>query len=498
MPLSRINFLASALPVLLLAGCALHTPVPSLEPGDVPTTWVGPISDTAVTWPEQDWWSNFDNAELSSIVAQVQENNFDLENNERTLRNAQITLREAGFNLLPTPSLTLGTSARYSDVDGSSFSGIDDGFGGGFGDGGTGGSGGNGGNGSTGGLRGTGNNNEPFELGLSLSYNNILSRPATYQRAVADYESSVAQYASTNLNILGTAASTYFQLLFTRDQIEVAQQNVENAEVIAQIISAQVDAGVTVPINLLNQQITIETQLANLRNLIQRDLAARSALALLTGQSVQQFEVSGATLQDIVVPTVQPGLPSELLRRRPDLVQAEASLRAATSNVDLAYLNLFPQISLTGSASAASTSLSALVSSPDTFVSASASVVQTLLDNGQRLRNLEQQRLNLENALNNYRKAVIGAFNDIEVQLDNLASLRDQVDVAQRNLDAAEEAFRLAEVRYQEGVADFQTVLNSQDSLFQTRNAYLNTKLTQLNAVVDFYQALGGGWQADS
>jgi outer membrane protein TolC len=125
----------------------------------------------------------------------------------------------------------------------------------------------------------------------------------------------------------------------------------------------------------------------------------------------------------------------------------------------------------------------------------SASLVQTLLDNGQRFRNLETQRLNLENALANYRKAVIGAFNDIEVQLGNIQSLQEQLAVAQRNLEAAEEAFRLSEVRYREGVTDYQTVLNSQNSLFATRNAFLNAKLGQLNAVVDFYQALGGGWE---
>lgn len=469
----RVSFRKPALTVLLgsasllLASCnsfnldAFNTPVPSLALSDVPSSWAGPIEAGAPVWPQEDWWNSFGNAELMRIIDEVRQNNFDLANNERNLRNAQITLREAGFNLLPTPSVTIGTGARYTEVDGNSSS-----------------------------------PNQPFDLNAGFNYNNILSKPATYDRAVAAYDSSVAQYANTILNTMGTAASTYFQLLFIRDQIEAAEQNVENAEVIAEIIRAQVDAGVSVPINLLNQQITIESQRANLRNLIQRDMAARSALALLTGQSVQGFDVEGSTLQDIVVPDVQPGLPSELLRRRPDLVQAEANLRSATAAVDIAYINLFPQISLTGSVNASSTSLTELLTSPETVLNLGASLVQTLLDNGQRYRNLEQQRLNLENALTSYRRAVIAAFNDIEVQLSNIQSLQEQVAVAERNLESAEESFRLAQVRYREGVADFQTVLNSQNSLFSTRNAYLNTKLTQLNAVVDLYQGLGGGWQA--
>ncbi len=459
----RLCTLGLLLP-LLLTGCAFNTPTPSLVDADVPEGWQGPVTDSAALWPQTDWWNSFGNAELSAIVTQVQANNFDLANNERNLRNAQITLREAGFNLIPTPSVTLGTGARYTEID-------------------------------TGSGSDSSSPNQPFELGAGFSYNNILSKPATFERALANYDSSVAQHAGTILNTLGTTASTYFQLLFTRDQIEVAQQNVANAEQIFNIINAQVEAGVAVPINALNQQIAIESQRANLRNLVQRDLAARASLALLTGRSVQDFEVSGTTLQDMLVPAVQPGLPSQLLRRRPDLVQAEAALRAADANVDIAYVNLFPQISLTGSLNASSTSLSELLASPDTVLNVSASLVQTLLDNGQRYRNLEQQRLLLENALSNYRRAVISAFNDIEVQLGNIQSLQEQVAVAQRNLEAAEEAFRLAEVRYREGVTDYQTVLNSQNSLFATRNAFLNTKLGQLNAVVDFYQALGGGWE---
>lgn len=457
--------LSTAVLLLVTACSSLNTPVPQLALTDVPGDWSGPVAQTAPVWPQEDWWNTFENGELSGIIDQVRESNFDLANNERNLRNAQITLREAGFNLLPIPSVTLGTGARYTEINNDS------------------------GNSSS-------SPNQPFDLSASFSYNNILSKPATYDRALASYDSSVAQYANTILNTMGTAASTYFQLLFIRDQIEAAQQNVENAEAIANIISAQVDAGVTVPINLLNQQITIESQRANLQNLVQRDLAARSALALLTGQSVRNFDVEGDTLEGIAVPQVQPGLPSDLLRRRPDLVQAEAGLRTATSSVDIAYINLFPQISLTGSVNASSTSLTELVSSPETVLNLGASLVQTLLDNGQRYRNLEQQRLNLENALSTYRRAVIAAFNDIEVQLGNIASLQEQVAVAQRNLESAEESFRLAQVRYREGVADFQTVLNSQNSLFSTRNSYLNTKLTQLNAVVDLYQGLGGGWQA--
>ena len=157
--------------------------------------------------------------------------------------------------------------------------------------------------------------------------------------------------------------------------------------------------------------------------------------------------------------------------------------------------SVFPRISLTGSANASSTSLTQLVASPDTVLNISASLVQTLLDNGQRFRNIDQAQLSMENALANYRKAVLGAFNEVEVLLSNIQLLQAQGQVAFDNLGAAEESFRIAQVRYQEGVTDYQTVLLTQNTLFSSRNAWLDNKLLQLNAMVGLYQALGGGWQ---
>jgi multidrug efflux system outer membrane protein len=451
---------------LLLSGCRL-TELPQLEAADVPEEWLGPVVEDSEVWPETDWWNAFSDEELSTIITQVQENNLDLDNNRRNLESAQIALREAGFNLLPTPIVSLGTGVSYTEtrVDGVDTSGSP---------------------------------NEPFDLAASFTYNDILSKPATYDRAVADYDFRVAQVADVALNTLGTTASTYFQLLLTRDKIEAAMQNVENAEAIYRIAQARVDAGVAVPIEALQQQIAMERERNNLRGFIQNDLATRASLALLAGRSVQDFDINGQTLQQIQVPAVQPGLPSELLVRRPDLVQAEANLRSARASVDIVKTDLFPQISLTGAASASSTSLSELVSDPDTFLTINASLVQTLLDNGQRLRNIDQARITMENSLNNYRRAVIGAFNEVEVLLSNIQLLQAQGVVAFQNLQAAEESFRIAQVRYEEGVADFQTVLTSQNTLFSTRNSYLDNKLLQLNAMVGLFQALGGGWQAEA
>lgn len=447
----------------MAAGCASIN-APELPEGIVPAAWQAPMNSDAAIWPDADWWTAFGSPELTELIEEVERSNLDLQNNERNLRAAQITLREAGFNLWPTPVVTLGTGTSFirTSFDGSSDSNTSRG---------------------------------PFQLAGTVSYNGILSKPATFQRAVADYDSRVAQAADLRLNTLGTAASTYFQILLIRDRIVAARQNIENAEAIYAIARARVGAGVAVPIEALQQQIALERERTNLESLIQSELAARASLSLLLGRGVQGFDVAGETLEHIDVPRVQPGLPSELLFRRPDLVQAEASVRSATANISVVRTNFFPQISLTGSDTATSPSLANLVSSPNTSLNIGANLMQTLLDNGQRRRNLEQARLSLENSIANYHRAVLAAFNEIEVQLSNIDLLEAQAEVALRNLEAAEESFRIAQARYEEGVTDFQTVLTSQNTLFSTRVAYYDNKLQRLNAMAGLYLALGGGWE---
>ena len=449
-----------------LSAC-VNTEVPSLEVTDVPQSWSAQTSEALPQWPSMTWWQNFSDPELSRLIEQVSQENLDLANNRRNLETAQITLREAGFDLLPTGSITLGTGASYSEsrVDGDTNSNSP---------------------------------STPLALGASLSYSNIISKPAIYTKAVADYESRAAQAADIALTTLGTSASTYFQLLLIRDKITAAEQNVANAQAISDIATARVEAGVAVPIEALQQQIALQREMASLSSLKQSELSALASLALLSGNGIQGFNIEGETLADVNVPIVAPGIPSELLLRRPDLVQAEAALRSATASVDIVRNEYFPNIALTSNFSAGSTSLTELVSSPETFLSFNANVLQTLLDNGQRTRNVERSELSLESSLADYRKAVINAFNEIEVLLSNMQVQNELVEVSLQNLNAAEESFRIAQVRYEEGVSDFQTVLTSQNTLFSSRNSYLDTKLSQLNTTVNLYQALGGGWEKES
>ena len=452
--------------ILFAAGCA-STELPGLAEGDVPVAWQGPLPADSSVWPSSDWWENFASDELSELMALIEVRNLDLANNQRNLRRAQIALKDAGFDLWPTPVLEIGAAERYS---GTKAAGVD------YSDSG----------------------NSSADLSLGISYTDILSKPAAYDAAVARFDSSVALAADFRLNTQSTSASTYFRILLLRDRIVAAQQNLQNAEAIARIVDARVNAGTVTPIDGLQQRIAVQRQANNIQSLMQEEYAARSSLALMLADSVQNVSVQATSLEAINVPAVQPGLTSELLIRRPDIVQSEADLRASRANVDLVRTAYLPNISLTGSASLAGRSVADLFDADEAFVAATASIVQTLLDNGVRGRNTERARLDLETSLANYRKTVINAFNDIEVSLANIELLDSLAKFAADDLARAEEAFRISEVRYREGVDDFQTVLTTQNTLFSVRNNFYDNKLARLNAIVALYQALGGGWTANA
>lgn len=448
------------LAALALAGCGTAS-IPALD-SDVPPDW----GDTAVgEWPGEEWWEAFGSEELSAVMQRVEERNLDLQNAERSFRQAQLALIDAGFDLYPTPIVDFNAGATYSGFEPP---------GGDFSDGRT----------------------ESARLGLGVAYADILSKPYRYDLAEATYESAATQLASTLLNIRVLAASTYFRILFARDQIEAARQNLQTAEFIEQITQARVDAGILTPIDALQQQIQVQRQRNAVAQLRQEEYAARAALAILVAEPVRNFDVQGTTLADLATPSVAPGLPSELLVRRPDIVQAELSLRQARANVGIARNALLPSISLTGSASNASDSLRELTSDNSFSVGLSASLAQNVFDFGRRGRARESAKLQMESSLASYRQTVIRAFNDIEIALGNIELLDSLDRIALEDLRRAEESLRIAEVRYREGVIDYQRVLTAQDFLYSARNGVLSNKRGHLNAILNLYQALGGGWSS--
>lgn len=448
---------------LLVGACASQTP--QLPEGDVPEQWTSVNSPSVEQWPSMTWWEDFQQPELTRYLTQVREQNLSLGMAQRNLRIAQINLRDAGFDLAPTPGITVNVSKTATDT-------LDDGV-----------------------KRAVA---DQATATATLGYSDILKKPGQFQLARATFAAVQAQQASIALDIYNTAAQSYFQLLFIREQLAVAQQNLDSAESLLNIIQSKVDNGTTQPLDALQQRIAVQQQRNALASLQQNEFSVLSTLALLVAKPVTDVHFNGDTLADIVLPEIQPGLPAALLERRPDIIQAEANLQIASANQLLARLAFLPNISLTAQAGAVSDSLAELIKSPTVVLSAAASVVETLLDNGARARSNTKARLRLENSVASYRQTALAAFNEVNVLLQNARLAKLLSDVAQADLHRAEEANRIAQIRYQQGAEPYQTLLTTQNAMFAIRVQGQQTKLDRINTLLALYQALGGGWQKNT
>lgn len=405
-------------------------------------------------WPTINWWQQFNSDELNQYIEIVQAQNLDLDNNRRNLQLAQIDLREAGFNLIPIPSLSLGMD------------------------------------------RVTGTEPDDYSLTLSLAYGSILSRPLNYQAARFSYSQREAQLLDISMNIISTASSAYFQLLLVRNKIEATELNLQNARTILNIVHSRVEQGVSLPIEELRQTITVQGIEGQLLQLRQDEFALLSALSIMAGQTLNDVAFDGTSIDPIEIPRVSMGVPSGLLERRPDLIESRAALQRANSNLNIANVSLLPNLSINGISTNTENSISDLSQTENFENRLNINLDQLLFFNGDRQRNIQRNNLLLENALNNYRSTVISAFNEVQVLINDQILLEELYDINLSQLYLAEESFRVSQARYSEGLDEFETVLNTQNTLYQQRIDVLNTKVQRLNASIALYIAAGGGWDS--
>jgi NodT family efflux transporter outer membrane factor (OMF) lipoprotein len=220
-----------------------------------------------------------------------------------------------------------------------------------------------------------------------------------------------------------------------------------------------------------------------------------NALAILVSRPPESIKVAGGSLNQIAIPKVTPGLPSEILTQRPDIRRQEAQLASATANIGSARAQFYPSIRLTGNGGYQSTALSSLFQPHAAFFSLVGSAAQPIFDGGTILGNFELARAKQDELLQTYRKAVVQSFADVDNALtavrETTIRLRLQGDV----VAASRRAYQLAGDQLRAGTADIVTVLNVQTTLFQAEDSLVQAQLARLQAIVSLYQALGGGWE---
>jgi NodT family efflux transporter outer membrane factor (OMF) lipoprotein len=285
--------------------------------------------------------------------------------------------------------------------------------------------------------------------------------------------------------------------LSLHDRLAVAREHVANAEHVLRLVEAQKNAGAASPLDLARQRSAVAQQKSEIPVLMQQEREAQSALAILLGKTPQTFSVGPLGLDTITLPEVSPGLPSELLSRRPDIRRAEANLAAANANVAVARANLFPSINLTGALGAQSSALLSLLNAPNLLANVSASLMMPIFDGGRLERERDLAIARKQELIQVYRATVISALSEVDTVLGQIRSLDEQWRLKTTELEQARQAYDLSEIRYKVGAEDLMTVLDTQRALSNVQNDMGLLKLKRLQATVSLYKALGGGWKHD-
>jgi outer membrane protein, multidrug efflux system len=301
------------------------------------------------------------------------------------------------------------------------------------------------------------------------------------------------------IGLISQITGTYFLLLDYRWRLDISRHTLQLRHESLEIIQARFDEGIIPEIDLNQAQIQHAIAAASVP-LFERNVAqTENALGILLGRNPGPLTIGSALFNQEFPPDIPPGLPSTLLMRRPDIVRAEELSHAQTARIGIAQAQRFPSISLTGLLGVASTDLSAFTSSGAAWTggtawNAGASLLGPLLNFGKNKRRVEIETYKAEQAVLEYEKTVITAFQEVEDALVELETFKDEIQARQDHVAAALNARNLSKERYDKGVTSFLELLESERQAFEAELSLSQTTQQLFNSYAKLYKALGGGW----
>ncbi len=463
--------------IVLLAINAAMLSACTVGPDYVRPDAVTPMAykETASSWkiakPQDDvrrgeWWKTlYDDPVLNNLMAQVNVSNQTLKQAEASYRQARALA--AGAQATFFPIVTVGASATRS------------------------GGGQNIGNQSIGGI------SNQYSLPLEASWEPDLWGKVrrTVENATATAQASAAELESTKLSLLAQLATDYFQLRVYDELQRLLDDTVKAYQKSLDLTKNQYKVGVAAESDVIQAETQLEsTQAQAIANGVQR-AQLEHAIAVLIGKAPADFSIVPEKIA-LKIPPIPPGMPSDLLERRPDIAQAERQVAAANAQVGVAQSAYFPTLTLSAQGGYQSTSFADWISAPNRVWSLGPSLAETVLDFGARRAVVDQARAAYDASVANYRQTVLVGFQQVE---DNLAALRileQESRVQDEAVKAAEKEVQIALNQYKAGTQSYLTVVVAQTTALANEITAYNILSSRLTANVTLIEALGGGWGA--
>jgi len=314
-------------------------------------------------------------------------------------------------------------------------------------------------------------------------------------QALQEYLATAQARRASEILLVSQVADEYLTLQSTEEMLAVTQRTLDSAQAAYRLTELQFEAGTGTELAVRQAQTVVEQASANHSAQVRAQAQAQNALVLLIGQTLPADLPPGRALSEqSILADIPAGLPSELLTRRPDVMQAEAELRAANANIGAARAAFFPSVSLTGVLGTASVALGDLLHGGGSMWSFQPSITQPIFEGGRLQADLDVARLQKDVRVAQYEKAIQLAFSEVADGLAARGTYGDEVASLGRLVQAQQRALDIAQAQFSSGVADYLAVLTAQNGLYAAQLSLVSTRLDRLTNLVDLYRYLGGGW----
>ncbi|MDA8520252.1 AdeC/AdeK/OprM family multidrug efflux complex outer membrane factor [Acidovorax sp. NCPPB 4044] len=465
--ISPSPLLAALAAALVLAGCANLAPTYERPAAPVPQQYpAGGAPEASGGLSAVSWQDFFEDARLRSLVALALANNRDLRVAVLNIEKARAQYRIQDAARLPAVNATgSGTGARTPAS-----------------------------------VSGTGSavtsHQYSASLGISAYELDLFGRVRNLgTQALEQYLSTEQARRSTQISLIAEVASAYLTWSADVERLALAQETLRTQGETFALTQRRFELGSASALTLRQVQTSVDSARVDVARYTGQIAQDRNALALLLGTPVPD-DLAPRPLgeQPDALPALSAGLPSELLLRRPDLLQAEHELKAATANIGVARAAFYPRISLTASAGSSSAELSGLFKGGSGAWSFIPQISLPIFDAGSNQAGLDSAVASRDIALAQYDKAIQTAFKEVADALVLRDTLVQQLDAQNSLVQASGDALALSDARFTRGVDSYLDVLDAQRTWYSARQTLITTRLSSLNNGVTLYKALGGGW----
>jgi len=478
LPIAMLSNQYSKLIIAVVMAFALSSCIAtkSYKKPDVETENLYPFEQVEMvssTLAEMPWQEVFEDSKLQDLIKEALQNNYELRRAIQQIRIAEADFYQGQMSMLP--SLSAGGSASYSDQSDNSVN-----FGGNL-----------------------GNTTIPAteQYGVSLSssweldiWGKLTSAKKASYAALLQTEATRRAIQTT---LIANVANAYYRLLALDRQLEITRETVENrrqdVETVKSLKEGSVVTGVSVQQSIANRYAAEVT----IPELKQQITEQEHALSNLLGRAPGDIERNSLSKQE-AIDSLATGLPAQLLRNRPDILAAEYSFRSAFSLTNNARAYFYPSFRLTAEGGYQSLQTDDLFQPGSVFYNLVAGLTQPIFNNGQNKARLKRSKARQQQALFELKKTVISASSEVSNAMSQYQRAEEKLEFRRKQLDALENAVEYSRELLQYGEATYTEVLTAEHNLLSAQLSNVADRLQQLNAGVNLYRSLGGGWDTSA